>query len=227
MLLSIGLAQYLFVWYGDVLHIYALFGLLLLLGLDKVSDRAVWILIIAALLLPTVVGLLLLAGKSPEYWEAQIQIAQAFEVSNNRAFGHGSVMDAVRENFHMAVFSYTDPQSLRSYFSFYMQLMTTMLLGLLAGRHRWIQDHERHAATVNRIQLWSIPVGVVTGVISVVARELRDPLAVHALDFIGGMSCRLSRVAVMAFYFSTILRLLRSPRWQARLAPLAGRDACH
>ena len=50
-LFAIGMAHALLVWNGDVLHMYALLGLVLL-AIRRVSDRTVFALVLAALLLP-------------------------------------------------------------------------------------------------------------------------------------------------------------------------------
>jgi uncharacterized membrane protein YeiB len=50
-LFAMGVAHALLVWNGDVLHMYALLGLVLL-AIRRVSDRTVFALVLAALLLP-------------------------------------------------------------------------------------------------------------------------------------------------------------------------------
>jgi uncharacterized protein len=220
-LMLLGVVHAWVFWFGDVLHIYALLGILLVFVFRHLSDRWIVALIVFCLSVMTFYNLWRLPTLTPEFFDGMIAEARQWEASTNRAFGAGSFLDAVRENARLMNFFYTDRESLIATAGFYAQMCTTMLLGLLAGRHRWIQDAQSRLPTVRRIQWWALGIGLVAGTLAVVARELSDPRSVSALDFAGGIGYRLSRVALMSFYIASIVRLVQSPVWQRRFAPLA------
>ena len=74
-------------WPGDVLHTYAVLGFVLVLGLRRVSDRGIVALIVACLIYPVLSGLLRLAVFTKELTAQRVRLEQAFEASNNLAFG--------------------------------------------------------------------------------------------------------------------------------------------
>lgn len=94
-------------WPGDVLHTYAILGLLLVLGLRRVSDRTVMLLIAACILYPALSGALRVFIFTPEMTAERVKLAQAFEISNNAAYGHGSFLAAALENTRVMNFFYT------------------------------------------------------------------------------------------------------------------------
>src|ERR1044072_340744 len=62
-------------WAGDVLHMYALLGLLLL-ALRRVPDRAIVALIVLCLLYPTILGTIRIATAKPEDMQLIIAVTQ-------------------------------------------------------------------------------------------------------------------------------------------------------
>jgi uncharacterized protein len=220
-LLLVGVVHAWVFWFGDVLHIYAVLGILLIFVFSRLSDRWIVGLILALLSAMTLVNLWRLPSLTPEYFERMIAEAQTWEASTNQAFGHGSFVEAVRENWRVMNYFYTSKEGWIGNLSFYSQMCTTMLLGLLAGRHRWIQDAAKHLPVVRRVQWWALGIGLGAGALAVVARELSEPTSVSALDFAGGVGYRISRVALMSFYIATIVRLVQDARWQRRFAGIA------
>ena len=220
-LLLLGLAHAWVFWFGDVLHIYAVLGILLIFVFSRLRDRWILVLIVLCLSAMTFYNLWRLPTLTPEFFAEKIVEAQQREAVTNRVFGTGSFTDAVRLNWRMMNAFYTNHEDLVGAVSFYLQMCTTMLLGLLAGRRRWIQDAAQHLPMIRRVQWWAMGIGLLAGGVAVVARELNDPKAVSALDFAGGIGYRLSRVALMSFYIATIVRLAQLPDWQRRFAPIA------
>lgn len=91
---------------GDVLHTYAILGLLLVFGLRRVSDRAIVLLVAACIVYPAVSGTLRVLIFTPEMVAGQVQIAKAFEVTNDAAYCHGGFVDMVNENSRVMTFFY-------------------------------------------------------------------------------------------------------------------------
>ena len=215
-----GLVHATVFWTGDVLHIYALLGLMLL-ALRRLGDRAIVLLIGACLLYPVVSGALRLMVMTPEIVAQLVAEAKAFEASNNAAYGHGSFVDAAAE--HMREFShfYGDRWSLWNTLGFYVQMAMTMLLGLLAGRRRWPQRIPELLPRIPRLQWGALALGLACGVAFTVIFEAQRTPGPTPLKLLGSLCYWTSRFALMVFYVLTIVRLAQTPAGARVLAPLA------
>jgi uncharacterized protein len=96
-----------------------------------------------------------------------------------------------------------------------------MLIGLLAGRQRWIQRAADHPNVVRRAQWWALGVGVATGILFLIASRLVQPFVPSFWFVIMRTAYGVSRVALMIFYVATILRVTQHASWMRRLRPLA------
>src|SRR5688500_7610497 len=110
-LLLFGAIHMLVFWTGDVLHMYALLGMLLVFLRNR-SDRTIIALIALCLSFPIAIGvfkMMTFDGGDLEHLE------QAFTMwltSNDVAYGAGSFTDAMREHTRETWFLYTDPASI-------------------------------------------------------------------------------------------------------------------
>ena len=208
-------------WTGDVLHIYALLGLLVLFALRRVSDRAIVVLIGLCLLYPVVSGALRLLVTTPEVTAALVAQAKAFEISNNAAYGHGSFIDAAREHLREFSYFYDNGWSLWGSLGFYVQMGMTMLLGLLAGRRHWPQRIPELLPRIPRLQWGALALGLVCGVVFSVIFELQRAPGPTPLKLVAGLCYWASRFALMVFYVLTIVRIAQTPAGARALAPLA------
>jgi uncharacterized protein len=219
-LLAFGLVHTIVFWNGDVLHIYALLGFGLLL-LRNVSDRVVYALIGACLLYPAVSGILRLFVLTPDVVASQVLQMQAWEASNNLAFGQGSFLAAILEHAREAAYFYTDPFMLWGALGFYVQIITTMLIGFLIGRNGWVRRIPELMPWVKWLQWRVLAVGVVCALIFGIVGELDQPPAPSLAKIVVAVTYVLSRLGLMMFYVLTIVRLAQVPAWQERLAPMA------
>lgn len=219
-LMAFGLLHATVFWTGDVLHIYALLGILLLF-LRNVSNRAIVGMIVACLIYPAVSGTLRLIVMTPETVARLVAEAQAFEASNNLAYGHGSFVAAAREHGREFLYFYDNPFSLWGTFGFYVQMTTTMLIGFLIGRNGWVRRIPEFLPTIKRLQWWALGVGIVCALVFGILGEMNrapGPSPVKILISVSYVTCRL---AMMIFYVLTIVRLAQLPAWQRRFAPMA------
>jgi uncharacterized protein len=211
-------------WAGDVLHMYALLGVLLLV-LRGLPDRAIVALIVVCLLYPAIMGTYQIAAASPEVTRSSIELTQQAIAADNAAFGQGNFFDTARRSTEAMLTYYAHPLS-TGMIRGYVQFLTTVLLGLLLGRHRFFQNVATQLPLVRRAQWWSLGIGLICGVGFMTWRTLAanpwEPSLGRILAAEGYVLCR---VAIMIFYVATIIRAVCNERWRKRIAPvtLAGR----
>ena len=208
-------------WTGDVLHIYAVLGLVMLFGLRRVSDRGLIVLMGLCLLYPAFSGTLRLLITTPEVTAMLVAKAQAFEASNNLAYGRGSFVDAAFEHAREFAYFYGTSWSLWGTLGFWVQMALTMLLGLLAGRRRWVQRIPELLPTIRRWHMWVLVLGIACGALFTVIFELQRAPGPTPLKLLGNVAYWVSRLCLMIFYVLTIVRLAQHPVWARRFAPIA------
>ncbi len=210
-LLAIGIVHACVFWTGDVLHIYALLGMVLLVGLRRVSDRGIVLLLGACLVYPVVAGLVRLAIVTPAFTAERVRQAQAFEASNNAAYGAGSFIDTVVENLRVMAYGYFDAWSLWGNFGWYVTLALTMMIGLLAGRRRWVQRVPELMPQIRRLTWWTLAAGLACGAAFTIIFELNRAPGPSLIKIVGGVCYSVSRLALMVFYVLVIVRVAQTP----------------
>ncbi len=218
-LLAFGLIHALGFWFGDVLHIYAVLGLLLLF-LRRASDRVIFALIGACMLFPTVYGTYRTLTVTPEEVKRMIDTTLAMVASNDAALGHGTFVDALREHVHE--FSVSYGVFWRWSLSFYVQMLATLLLGYVIGRRKILQNVGEHLPLIRKVQWIGLGVGVLLGIVfgAIMATD-KAPMEPSVLHVIQGTAYTWCRPCIMLFYVATILRASQVPVWQRRFAPIA------
>jgi uncharacterized protein len=220
-LLAFGLLHAVFVWDGDVLHLYAVLGVVLLI-VGAWPDRAIYALVAAGLLYPGLRSLALMLFASPAWTQGRVATQQAFRDAVSAAHGSGTYWDVVTQNLHSLQFFYTTGAGVdQLLLGGYVLFSVTMLIGLLAGRHQWIQRAADHPSVVRRVQWSALGVGIATGILFVIASRFVQPFVPSIWFVLMRTAYGVSRVALMIFYVATILRMTRHGSWMRRLRPLA------
>ena len=220
-LFGIGIAHAILLWDGDVLHMYALLGFVLLF-MRNVSDRTVAVLIAALLLVPAARSLFLLLFASPEWTAARVAFQQEYFTTATAALGSGSYADAVAHNFWSLRRVYFSAPGLDAVILLgYALFLVTILLGLLAGRHRWIQRAGENPSLLRRVQWWALVIGIAFGVAQAIASRYIEPSVPSVWFIVLRTGYSVSRVALMVFYVAIIVRLANHARWRSWLLPLA------
>ena len=218
-LLGIGLIHAALLWSGDVLVIYALLGFALL-GLQRLPPRTVLALVVACLLLPPVLDLL-----RPHLFSARLEATAAFdyqdfEASNNVAFGHGSFFAALRETARVFAWYWSSPFGLFSYAAFAVQMATGVLLGLAIGRAGWVQRLPELGRRLRDLQVASLTVTLI-GAAALILLGSIDGEAAETASSAAAFVRPWARLALAAFYATSVLRLLRGRAGAGVLKPLA------
>jgi uncharacterized protein len=216
-----GVVHAIVFWTGDVLHVYALLGLVLVLGLRRISDRGIVALIVACLVYPALSGVLRVMIITKDIVAERVRVAQAFENSNNAAYGHGSFADTLLENARVMAYFYGEPISLWNTFGWYVMMGMTLLIGVLAGRRRWVQRIPELLPQIRRLAWWALAIGLVCGAAFTLIFEMNRLPGPSPIKVLGSVCYSLSRLSMMICYVLVIVQLAQHTTWQRRLAPLA------
>ena len=225
MLLVIGLVHASVFWTGDVLHIYALLGIFLVYGLRHASDRCVVGLIVVCFVYQLAADLLRLVLMTPEFIAHRVKQAQDFEATNNAAYGFGAFSDTVIENVRVLAYRYVDLWNLWAEFDWYTTLAVTMMIGLLVGRHRFMQRLPDLMHLIRKLMWRSLFLGLALGASFTLIFELNRSPEPSLIKVLGGLCYSLSRLSLMAFYMLVIVRIAQTASGRRWLLPFeaAGR----
>jgi uncharacterized protein len=230
-LLLIGLAHALFLGEGDILHVYAVLGFVLLLFRAR-SPRTIVRWAIIALLIPILFWAAVgfhrgqQRNRPERVAERRAAAEQAFRAVSQATYGEMTAKNAerlyrrwTRPGFYLG----TVP---RYYLMF--------LLGLYAGRRRIFEDLPAHLPFIRKVMWWGLGLGIVGGlgwVLMVVLHREVSNIQLYNLSqlsklpfptaFLGVVLVVIQRPALCLFYASSIILLAQRAAWKKCLAPLA------
>ncbi|HEX2092700.1 MAG TPA: DUF418 domain-containing protein [Longimicrobiaceae bacterium] len=221
-LLLVGAGHAVFLWYGDILSLYALLGFALLFFRRR-SDRTLiaWAVVLGFVLpvLPAVAHVVVsLFGAGTGAAPAMDPLAR-LRATSLAAFQSGSYAQVVQANLRMTYFYYLGP-----FWTFTMYVFAMFLLGLYAGRRRVLQEVERHRAAFRRLVVWGLSLGLAGNVAESVLRTAFAPATREARPWLGLLVEVLDYGAtpLLAFgYIAAVTLLLRRADWRRRLAVFA------
>jgi uncharacterized protein len=208
-LLVIGLVHACVFWSGDVLHVYALLGIVLLFGLRGVSDRGLLWIMAACIVYPLLSSLLRVAFVSPAFVAERVAIGLAFAQSNDAAFGHGSFWATAWENTRQMAHEYGNLYSLWGTFGWYVSMTLTMLIGVLAGRRRWAQRIPELMPQIRRLTWLMLVLGLGLSATSEVIWQFHREPGPSLIKTFAGLCYNLGRPMVMVFYVLAIVQLFQ------------------
>lgn len=225
-LLAIGLAHALLLWFGDILTLYALVGFLLLLFRKRsLTTIVVWA--VLAYTVPLVftggftvafkVGQLVPQGRSAiqeEMANWQDEVAQQAEecvVAYRGSFG-----DALEQRLvdHGALLGVTAMYMMPNVFALF-------LLGLYVGRRRILYRLDYYARDLRWLVVCGLPLGLLCNVGYTASVEIGGLAGVTWVT-LGGYALNWIGTPLLSFgYAAAIILLARRERWRRRMAPLA------
>ncbi|CAN5191604.1 DUF418 domain-containing protein [soil metagenome] len=220
-LLVVGLIHFTLFWNGDVLHTYALLGFLLI-PLRRVSNRTILVLIAVCFLMPLVSNVIRLMTVSPELIKAYTERALAMGVTNEAAYGHGTFLDAAREHVRQADFMYGSWRALWGSLNWYTSVSVTMLMGVMIGRLGWARRIPELLPKIPRVQWGALALGLVcSAAFSTIFHYNHGVPGPSLIKMLGGFLYSLSRISMMVFYVTTLVRIAQTATGSRRLAPFA------
>ncbi len=220
-LLVFGVIHACLFWPGDILHMYALFGFVLL-AIRRVSDKYLWIAIGACIIYQPLSGIVQLLNFDTAAMTAMMEKFHHLESTENIAYGHGGFLAAARENTATMIFLYSDPDILIGMSQTYAQIFSTMLIGMILGRRQFFADTANQLALIKRLQRWALCTGVATGLfMGWWSVHDTTPMKPSLGGVVSGTCYVLCRISMMAFYVASIVRGVHSPAWRRLLVPFS------
>ena len=224
-LLLLGAAHSVLLWDGDVLHVYAVLGLLLL-PLRNASDRTVFILIGVFLITPLIRAAYAYFTQEPPIHPLPYYKAIAHEDINT--FQSGTYAQQIASRLRDIHEGYIEAlPRLQGWMWLYVSFAVTILLGLYAGRNRLFENVAAHAGTLRKVMKWCFGLGLTFGLGFAVMHVFRPPPTglPTLLDFIAGTLFNLHRPLLCVAYIAAIALLFQRERVRRLLLPLASAGA--
>jgi uncharacterized protein len=220
-LLLIGLAHFLLLWSGDILHDYALNGFILLLFRRRsLKTLLVWagiFLCIPLLFFGFTTCYSITRQVNPEVmnWISSADPAQNQKTieETQRIYSRGTYMEMIQlraRDLPRDLLPDTDDA----------YVLTIFLLGLYVGRRGIVHDVSAHLPFIRRVQGWGLMIGVAGNAAFAVGGSF-DPSPTSVMQNVGRMCLVFAAPAMSCFYASTIILLTQAEAWRRRLAPLA------
>ena len=170
---------------------YALLGLVLL-AIRRVSDRTVFALVLAALLLPGARSAYSAITQEP--WPFPRESMPARYEEETRIYRSGTYAEQVGLRSRQMTEVYGLTTQLRGPVMFYSSLLLTMLLGFYVGRKRMIQDLQPHIGWIKRVMVWCLAIGLSAAAIGATLFQLMEPTGRGSmLGFFAGMLFAIQR----------------------------------
>jgi uncharacterized protein len=224
-LFAVGLLHACVFWTGDVLHIYAVLGIVLLFALRRVSDRGLVLVMVGCIVYPLLASLLRVAFVSKAFVATRVAQGKGFAATADAAYGAGSFIDSMRENLYVMAHQYGDLYSLWGTFGWYVSMTLTMLLGVLAGRRLWAQRIPELMPTIKRLTWITLIVGLSLSAVAQVIWQMNRVPGPALIKTFAGLCYNVSRPMVMVFYVLLIVQLFQNAALKPLFKPfaLAGR----
>lgn len=157
-LLFIGMMHIILLWWGDILHFYAVTGLFLLLFRHK-KEKALLIWSVVLIIVPIIImgGLFALVGVTEGMDAAGHVLAQSLDVQIQKSmqvYSQGSYMEIMRQRLYD--FSFVAGNQ----FVMLPQVLAMFLLGTYAAKKGLIRDTGVNELLLRKIWFWSLVVGI-------------------------------------------------------------------
>ncbi|EYF01121.1 DUF418 domain-containing protein [Chondromyces apiculatus] len=225
----IGVTHLLLLWYGDILHLYAMVGLLLLL-LRRLPDRAVLVL-----------GLVLVIGGElggrylptfvPRLWHSkeELEAIAALERAHNMAwraeafagFTSGAYLDVVRAN----VMTWWETFFSLRHLGGNLAVLGKFLIGAYFGRRRLFREVPAHRTLFRRMVGYGLLVGLIGGAVNALTRlpSMQTRLGPDSLlmQIVSPVTSEMATLGMASFYIGGVTLLYQHAPWRKVLSVVA------
>ena len=217
----IGVAHFLLLWDGDILHNYAQDGFILLLFRRRSPKTLlVWagiFLCIPLLFFGVTTYYSITRQVNPQLmnwisFEDPAEDQKTIE-ETRRVYSRGTYVEMIK--FRARELPGDLPPKIDDTY-----ILTIFLLGLYAGRRGIFHDVSAHLPFIRRVQGWGLIIGVAGNAAFAVGGSF-DPSPTSVMQNVGRMCLVFAAPAMSFFYASTIILLTQGEAWRRRLAPLA------
>ncbi len=228
-LLVFGIAHLVFLWGGDILIYYALFGFLLIL-FRKVSDKGLLRWAIAFALIPLVLttlfaGLMYMAMNIPEaagQAQASFEQSMAQTIALHQRASEVYSSGSFQEIMNIRLTEYANV-SFGAILFFYPVVMTMFLLGYLAARRGILKNIAENIGLLKKAAVWGIAVGAPLAAVYAFSYYKVSPVEMNLTTISATLSSTFGGIFLGMFYVSGMALLLHKGKLsycKKQLAPV-------
>lgn len=218
-LLIIGLLHAFFIWHGDILVAYALFGFLLPLFFNRKSKTLfIWA---AAFIFVFVsfTGLGVLATSILDeatfsaMMQPMIEKMQASLDNSFLAYGQGNFSAIMAQRTADTLFGYTQ------IWAMFFMIFPLFLLGVYIGKRGVFQNIEANLSFIKKAWIWGLVIGLSMSIVKYIAANEMNHLFPNIHSLIYYVACIFGDTGLSIFYMSSIILLFQRKKWGLKLKP--------
>jgi uncharacterized protein len=218
-LMVIGLLHAFFIWHGDILVAYALFGLLLPLFFSrKLKTILIWAAVFIFLFVSIVsLGILGISMMDEVTLSAVMQPIiermKGYMDSSIYAYGQGNFAAIMAQRTADTLFGYGQ------LWAMFFLVFPLFLLGVYVGKRGIFQNIEANLSFIKKAWKWGLIIGLSMSIVKfITADQINNFLPnIHTLIFY--VSSILGDTGLSIFYMTSIILLFQSKNWMLKLKP--------